>query len=384
MTKAAQQQITAVQDAAQALYASLELSSSSWKVAISDGTRTGRVVSVVGGDIEALLGQLEVARERFGLAKGCRVLVCQEAGRDGFWIHRALEKAGLESLVVDSSSIEVNRRARRAKTDRLDALRLLQMLMRHARGERVWSVLHVPAPEQEDARVLHRERQTLQKEIGREMNRIRSSLALFGIRVKTISEKLPVSALRAWDGTALPENKRAELTRELERLKLLKCQLRELDRVQNERLKGERECESMRKAAMLMQLVGIGRIGACILASEFFWRMFTNRREVGSAAGLTGVPYQSGTTGREQGISKAGSARIRALAVELAWLWLRYQPESALSKWFHRKWSVGTSRSRRVGIVALARRLLIDLWRYVEQGIVPDGAIMKRLAKTAA
>jgi transposase len=224
----------------------------------------------------------------------------------------------------------------------------------------------------------------LQKEIGQETNRIRSSLALFGVHVKKISEKLPLAALCTSDGKPLPENKLAELTRQVDRLRLVKSQLRELDRAQTERLKSERKSDSVRKAAMLMQLAGIGRIGACILASEFFWRTFANRREVGSAAGLTGVPYQSGTTGREQGISKAGNARIRALTVELAWLWLRYQPESALSQWFHRKWSTGTSRSRRVGIVALARRLLIDLWRYTEQGIVPDGAVMKRFMEKAA
>lgn len=386
MIQAAQRQSsTAVAPVAPVLYAALELSRRTWKVACSDGTRAGRVVTIDAGDMAALAKTFKVARERFGLPDGCRVLACQEAGRDGFWIHRHLGQAGVDTIVVDPASIEVNRRFRRAKTDRLDALKLLQMLVRHKRGERVWSVLRVPTPEQEDARRRHRERKTLLTEITRESNRIGSALALFGVSLKSF-RGLEIEKLSAWDGEPLPMNVRSELERALERLRLAQRQLRELETRRRKELKEARIERNrsgsipacMHKVIALMALRGIGEQGAQTLVHEFFWRQFNNRRELGSAAGLTGTPYQSGSSGRDQGISKAGNPRIRALMVELAWLWLRFQPKSELSLWFQRRWAVGASRQRRVGIVALARRLLIDLWRYVEQGIVPEGALAMR------
>ncbi len=386
MIQAAQRQSTAVAPVALVLYAALELSRLTWKVAFSDGTRPGRVVTIDAGDIAALAKAFKAAQQRFGLPDGCRILVCQESGRDGFWIHRHLKQAGVDSLVVDPASIEVNRRARRAKTDRLDALKLLQMLVRHERGERVWSVLRVPTPEQEDARRPHRERKTLQTEITRESNRIGSALALFGISLKSF-RGLEIDKLRAWDGEPLPMNVRSELDRALERLRLAQRQLREIETRRRKELKEARAQRNgsassvpacMHKILALMALRGIGEQGAQTLVHEFFWRQFNNRREVGSAAGLTGTPYQSGSSGRDQGISKAGNPRIRALMVDLAWLWLRYQPTSELSLWFQRRWAAGASRQRRVGVVALARRLLIDLWRYVQHGIVPEGALVMR------
>ena len=380
---ARKQTTTAVPQPAPMLFASLELSAKTWKVALSDGARPGRVVCVPAREVDALLAVLEEARQRFHLPSEARTLVCQEAGRDGFWIHRQLERAGVESLVVDPSSIEVNRRARRAKTDRLDALKLLQMLIRHHRGERVWSVLRAPTAEQEDARRLHRERKTLQTEVTRESNRIRSALALFGIGVERLGG-LDVAALETRDGQRLPTNARAEMGRALERLQLARKQLGDLERRRRKELADVRRkndgrrsmSPAMRKVLMLMALKGIGEQGAQTLAHEFFWRDFNNRREVGSAAGLTGTPYQSGASNRDQGISKAGNPRIRALMVDLAWLWLRFQPASDLSQWFQRRWATGPSRLRRVGIVAVARRLLIDLWRYVDQGVVPRGALL--------
>jgi transposase len=363
------------------------LSATSWKAALSDGRRQSpRVMTVKAGDIDGLVGVIEGARRKFGLPETCRKVVCQEAGRDGFWLHRRLEAAGMASLVVDSSSIEVNRRARRAKTDRLDVLKLVQMLMRHEQGEKVWSVVRVPTEEQEDARVVHREREMLLKECQRESNRIRSALAVHGLRVGSGSvENVAIDALRDAKGGQLPPNIRAKLRRDQERLKQLRRQLGAVEEVQEEALRntlsvntpGVKSDESIEKARMLMNLKGIGQNGAWILAFEFFWRSFLNRKEVGGAAGITGTPYLSGAGGHDQGISKAGSPRIRALAVELSWLWLRYQRDSALSKWFQRKWGHGNSRSRRVGIVALARRLLIALWRYVETGVVPEGAVLK-------
>lgn len=384
MVQAAQVKSTATRQPEPSLFVAVELSAKSWKVALTDGTRPGRIKNVAAGDIPALAEVFAGAKELFGLPSGCRTVVCQEAGRDGFWIHRMLERAGVESLVVDPSSIEVNRRARRAKTDRLDALKLLQMLERHVRGERVWSVLRVPSVEQEDARRPHRERKTLQSEITRESNRIGSVLALFGVRVKSFRD-LVAENLTAWDGSALPARTRAELARALERLKLARSQLRALEGRRRQELKEARAQRGsspgtvtpvVRKILTLMTLRGVGEQGAHTLVHEFFWRTFQNRRQVGSAAGLTGTPYQSGSSGRDQGISKAGNARIRSLMVDLAWLWIRYQPHSELTLWFQRRWAAGPSRQRRVGIVALARRLLIDLWRYVEHGIVPPGAIV--------
>ena len=385
MIQAAQRQNTPVAAVAPVLYAALELSRRTWKVALSDGTRPGRVVTIDAGDVAALGQAFQAAQQRFGLPGGCRTLVCQESGRDGFWIHRHLRRAGVDSLVVDPASIEVNRRARRAKTDRLDALKLLQMLIRHERGERVWSVLRVPTPEQEDARRPHRERKRLQTEITRESNRIGSALALFGISLKSF-RGLEIEKLSTWDGEPLPMNVRSELERALERLRLAQGQLQEIETRRRKDLKEASAQHNrsgsvpacMHKILTLMALRGIGEQGAQTLVHEFFWRQFKNRREVGSAAGLTGTPYQSGSSGRDQGISKAGSPRIRALMVDLAWLWLRYQPASKLSLWYQRRWAAGASRQRRVGIVALARRLLIDLWRYVEHGIVPEGALVMR------
>ncbi len=229
--------------------------------------------------------------------------------------------------MVDPSSIEVNRRARRAKTDRLDALKLLQMLVRHERGERVWSVLRVPTPEQEDARRPHRERKTLQTEITRESNRLGSALALFGIRVKSF-RGLAIETLTATDGTRLPAHVCAELGRALERLRLVRRQLQELEKVRRKELKDARRSRNdpssvttpMHKVIMLMAVRGIGEQGAQTLVHEFFWRDFKNRREIGNAAGLTGTPFQIGASGRDQGISKAGNPRVRALMVDPAWL----------------------------------------------------------------
>ena len=362
-----------VSASAAVLYMAQELSGTKWKLALSAGGIKVRHHVIEAGDRAQLLELIEKAKERFGLVGAVRVVSCYEAGRDGFWLHRWLSEAGIENVVVDSASIDVKRRQRRAKTDRLDALKLLSMLIRHCHGEPdVWQVLRVPSREEEDARRLHREFDSLKREHTRHTNRIGSLLALHGLRGKNIGG-------RGWDERltgycqGLGVNEVAELQRESARLTLVKQQMREIEAARGELLKSAQGL----KILHLARLCGIGVKSAWTLFYEFFWRRFNNRREVGSCAGLTGTPYQSGETSREQGISKAGNKRIRWLMVELAWSWLRYQPDSELSRWYGRRFAGGGARTRRIGIVALARRLLIAIWRYLEHGVVPEGARLK-------
>jgi transposase len=365
-----QEKLSAVQGL---LYMALELSDKKWKVALSTGGIKVRQYGVEGGNRGGLLAVIEKAKLRFGLSGAVKVVCCYEAGRDGFWVHRFLLEAGIENKVVDSSSIEVNRRQRRAKTDRLDAGKLLSMLVRHCTGEQdVWQVLRVPTRAEEDARRTHRELERLEQEHTAHTNRIGSLLALHGLRAKNIGG-------RGWEERLagycrqLGTHEAAELERESARLKLVKQQKREIQAAQGELLKSARGLQILR----LARLAGIGVKSAWTLFYEFFWRRFNNRREVGSCAGLTGTPYQSGDSQREQGISKAGNKRVRWLMIELAWSWLRYQPQSELSVWYGRRFAHGGKRLRRIGIVALARRLLIAIWRYLEQGVIPAGARLK-------
>ena len=361
---------------------------------------------------------------------------CYEAGRDGFWIHRALLAAGVENVVVDSASIEVSRRRRRAKTDRLDGAALLGLLARYVGGEeRVWRVVHVPPPEAEEARREGRELERLKKERTGHTNRVRGLLVLHGIRCASLRGlKAHLGELRDGHGQALGEFSQTELGRECERLELVERQIGDIEKARAARVKAARAARekatrtARRKAAdgaaqtvkrratkarvrpaqpaagaaaatdgaarswdglaipiniqkveVLQQLRGICG-GAWILVEEFFgWRVFRNGKQVGSLAGLTGTPYASGDTMRDAGISKAGNPRVRAVMVELAWGWLRLQPQSQLSRWYLARFGSG-KRNRRVGIVALARKLLIALWRFVEQGVVPEGAVLKTAA----
>jgi transposase len=352
-----------------------ELAQRHWRLAFTDGEGRPRLVTLEAGDRVAVRTAMAKARTHFGLDAATAVVSCYEAGRDGFWLHRWLLECGIENLVVDSGSIEVNRRQRRAKTDRLDALKLLSMLMRYVGGERrVWTVLHVPTAEQEDARRPHRERERLERERLAHSNRIRGLLMLHNIRVKTIGGpkwRQRLEALRA----QLPAQLWAEIGRENDRLTLLLEQIRglEAERAQSE----ARADPAQEKTAKLVRLVSIGPTSAWVLAREVFWRTLRNRREVANCAGLAPTPYASGESAHEQGISKAGNRRVRVLTVQLAWCWLRYQPRSALTQWFNARFADGGSRIRRIGIVALARRLLIALWRYVEYGVIPAGATLK-------
>jgi transposase len=268
---------------------------------------------------------------------------------------------------------------RRKKTDRIDVLKLMAHLVRYHRGEQqVWSVVHVPAPEAEDARRPHREIQRLSKERTAHSNRIRSLLALQGIRIGTIlslGEKL--ERLRCPNGLELPQNLKNELLREYQRYQLACRQIKELEDTKRVLVR-EANSENDKKVKQLMSLYGVGPRGADVLVYEFFgWRKFNNRREVAAAVGLTPTPYQSGEQNLDQGISKAGNRRVRSLMVELAWHWLRYQPQSALSMWYVKRFSVAKSRSRRIGIIAIARRLLIIFWRFLEQGVIPEGVRFK-------
>jgi transposase len=360
------------------LFVSLELGDRKWLVTASDsGTRVS-TYGVDAGNGPALLAAIERARLRFGLGKEAPVLSCYEAGRDGFWPHRFLLANGVRNHVVDASSIEVNRRQRRAKTDRIDGHKLLTMLVRFANGEKkVWAVARVPTEPEEDARRPERERARLVDERGQHVSRIKSLLVLQNLRPKHIGGRRWAKQLKA---LAVSPRLREELERETERLGLVDRQIAQLEREQAEQLASPagKEDASLLKQRELQKLRGLGLIGAWVLVSELFgWRSFNNRRQLAGSVGLGSSPYRSGTLEHDQGISKAGNPRVRALMVELAWSWLRYQPESALSKWYAQRFGRTGGRSRRIGIVALARRLLIALWRFVEHGVVPEGAKFK-------
>ena len=359
------------------LYMSLELSDRSWKVTIGDGHRGPSRYSVEAGDTAAVLDCVAKARSRSGHSTELTLHSCYEASRDGWRLHRWLISQGIDNIVVDSASIEVNRRARRAKTDRLDGDKLLAMLLRHHAGERVWSVLHEPTPADEDARRAHRELERLMHERTAHANRIGSLLVLHNLRPRIIIGGRDWASW--WDahGMQVPPELRAELEREGARLALVKQQIRELEAARRQAL----EAGKQPMVAQLAQLRAIGPKGAWVLVKELFgWRRFANRRELAGCLGLAPTPYDSGASQVEQGISKAGNKRARALLVELAWGWLRLQPESALTQWFYRRFAAGGTRMRRVGIVALARRLAIALWRYLQHGEIPAGAVLEPAA----
>jgi transposase len=365
---------------ARALHVAFELSKSNWKLAFSDGTmRPPRVVNVAARDLDGVLVQVDRARRNFGLDTAVNVHSCYEAGRDGFWLHRFLESQGIHSYVVDAASIEIPRRKRRAKTDRLDAVKLVLQLVRFANGEkRVWSIVRVPDVEDEDARQLHRDLDQLKKERRQHRTRIQSLLFIQGIDMKVSRGLLSLlDKMRLWDGSPLPASVKERIVREYHRLELVEEQIRELEKQRRELLQ-EAGTEQVKQVQRMAGLRGIGTTSAWVFVMEFFgWRQFHNRREVAGAAGLTPTPWQSGGDPREQGISKSGNKRVRSLAVEIAWSWLRYQPESKLTHWYLERFASGGARMRRIGIVALARRLLVQLWRFVDYGVVPDGALMK-------
>ena len=362
------------------LYMALELSQKEWKLGFSVGPgQAPRLRTVVGRDLDGLMNEIRLARERFGLGEDVAVGSCYEAGRDGFWLHRYLEAQGVRNLVVDSASIEVSRRFRRVKTDRMDVGKLLGMLMRYHLGEKkVWSVVHVPSVGAEDERQLHREMMALKKERTRHINRMKGLLASQGIAMEIGAGFMEaMEAVRLWDGSPLPIRLQKRLEREYDRIRLVEQQIGQLEKERDEVIQTSQE-QAVEQVRRLLQLKGIGVNSAWLYVMEFFaWRGFRNRREVGALAGLTPTPYQSGESSKESGISKAGNRQVRGMAIEIAWSWLRHQPDSALSCWYDRRFAKGSSRVRRIGIVALARKLLIELWKYLETGVVPEGAYLK-------
>lgn len=362
------------------LYLALELSNAQWKLGFTIGHRKRpRLRTITAGDLMALQDEVCQAKQRFRLSGDIPVVSCYEAGRDGFWLHRHLTSVGIANLIIDSASIEVNRRAKRAKTDRMDVSKLLTLLIRYHSGEdEICSVVHVPSVEAEDNRQLHRELGALKTERTRHINRIKGLLASQGVRMEVGKDFLKqLQGVCLWDGTPLPTGLRARLEREHERLQLVNQHIQVLEKERKEIIQhcSQPEIEQVRQ---LMRLRGIGVNTAWLFVMEFFgWRAFRNRGEVGALAGLVPTPYQSGDQSREQGITKAGNRLVRAVAIEIAWAWLRYQPQSKLSRWYEERFAHGSKRLRKIGIVALARKLLISLWHYLEQGIPPDGARLK-------
>jgi len=362
------------------LYVALELGQTTWKLGF--GTALGRPArrrTVAARDVVALQKEIHRAKEKLGLAYAASVYSCYEAGLDAFWIHRYLVAHDVKNVVVDSASIEVNRRSKQTKTDRLDVEKLLRMLIRYHNGEpEVWHVVHVPSVAAEDGRHLHRQLCTFRHDRNRHTNRIWGLLATQGVRLKPDKDFLEgVKQARCWDGQPLPPGLRRRVEREYAQLRAVKAQIAELKRQRKHQIatRQSREVEMVRQ---LMLVRGIGVNGAWLLVMEFFgWRDFRNRRELGALAGLTPTPYQSGSSYREQGISKAGNRWVRAMMVELAWCWLRYQPESGLAQWYRQNYDQAGRRERKTGIVAVARKLLIALWRYLETGALPPNAVLK-------
>ena len=380
------------------LYLALELGERTWKLAVTTGFgERPRVRAIPARDLAALDRELTRAQARRRLPPATPVVSCYEAGRDGFWLHRALVRRGIANRVVDSASIEVNRRARRAKADHLDAEKLVVMLVRAAQGDpRVWHEVGVPSEAAEDARTLHREFAAVTAARTAVRTRMHGLLATQGVTLALTGDVgAALGAVRRWDGTPLPPALLARLGREWAEVQHLTTRVLALRAARRALLRAApeaapnampdatdaTEATETRARAQMRQLARLGAVGeaiATVLVREFFsWRTFRNGREVGALAGLVPTPYQSGTQHHEQGISKAGNRHVRHMAVELAWCWLRYQPQSALAQWYGAHFGGGGPGRRRVGVVALARKLLIALWRYLETGVVPDGARLK-------
>lgn len=362
------------------LHLAFELGNGRWRLGFTTAFgQRARHRTVAARDREAVLREIEAAKERFGLATDTRVVSCYEAGRDGFWLHRFLESQGVENRVIDSSSIEVNRKRRRAKTDRLDLDGLVRLLLRYEAGEpKAFSVVRVPSDREEDARHLHRELLTAKRDRTRVTNRIRGFLANQGLTIdlhKDVPEQ--IEAMRRWDGSPLPTALVRRLLREWETVRFLTRQIERLVRERREIVRSGPD-PAMAKVLQLAQLKGVGINSAWLYTMELFgWRQFRNGREIGSLAGLTPTPHPSGELRRELGIDKAGNKRVRWMAIEAAWSWIRFQPNSALTRWYEERFAHGGPRMRKIGIVAVARKLLVALWRYLETGVLPEGAELK-------
>jgi transposase len=365
-----------------AIFVSLELSRSAWLVTSLSpgGCKKMSKHQVCGGDVAGLLTRFAElqARARARTNQLFPLIVIQEAGLDGFWLHRVLQSEGIESYVVDPASIATSRRRRRAKTDKIDGEALVRALLAHQRGEpRVCAMVKAPTPEEEDRRRICRERKTLTSERVEHVNRIKGLLfaqGVSGYEPMHRHRRARLEDLRTGDGRPLPRHLKAQLIRELDRLELL---LEQIEAVEAERDILLASANKTSTPVRLLELKGVGPEFANVLWSEGLYRHFDNRRQVAAYAGLAPTPWQSGTIDREQGVSKAGNPRLRATMIQLAWLWLRHQPDSALSRWFHERVKMSGGRLKKPMIVALARKLLIALWKYMTAGIVIEGAVIK-------
>jgi transposase len=383
---------TAIRTQIAAIFVSLELSRSNWLItSLSPGS--GEKMSkhsVAAGDLKGLLGRFaELQRKALArTGKSYPIITMQEAGLDGFWIHRALQQEGIESHVVDAASIAASRRRRRAKTDRIDGEALLRVLLAYKRGEpRVCAMAVAPSPEEEDRRRLGREREVLIGERISHVNRIKGLLfaqGIAGYAPLRRNRRAQLEALRTGDGRALPEHVKVQISRELDRLELLLAQLKAVEAERDAMLIAVAgpadDTRISHPLAMLLGVKGIGMEFAASLWLECFYRTFANRRQLAAYAGLAATPWQSGAVAHEQGVSKAGNPRVRTKMVQLAWLWLRHQPKSALALWFHEQGKRERKNWRKSAIVALARKLLVALWKYVSAGVVIEGATLKSAA----
>jgi transposase len=359
-----------------------ELSKADWKLGVLlPGAQQMSRFTIKGGDVAAVSARLAAIRAKAATSGlPVRILSCYEAGFEGHWLHRWLESQGVVSHEVDPSSIEVNRRARRAKTDRIDLARIMRAFLAHLRGEPLaCSIVHVPTSEEEDDKRPSRERERLLKERTAHTNRIKALLHAQGIRdARPLARDFPrrLEDARTGDGRALPPRLAAEIARERERLVVVDKQIAAIEADCKAECRKAAPGSSTAKIVLLARLKGLGITDGRVLVKEVFYRRFANRRQVGACVGLVGTPYSSGEQERDQGISKAGNRRARTAAIELAWRWTRWQPDSALTRWFKARVGDGKGRVRRIAIVALARKLMVALWRYLETGVVPDGAVL--------
>jgi transposase len=357
------------------LYVAFELGKASWKLGLTAGFGIAPIVRTVGsGDWEAVEQAFAIARRRFALPTDARTVSCYEAGRDGFWIHRALVGRGVANRVVDASSIDVKRRQRRMKTDRLDAVKLVQMLVRVCAGETdAWSEVRVPTLAVEAARHVSRERAALTQEHTRGVNQLRSWLATMGATLPKQRTAGWWQRVRDWAGAPLPPALQHRLARAHARLRLIAEQITTLETAQAAAVASAPADSAVRR---LVQLKGVATTSATILIDEgVAWRGFTNRRQLGGLLGFAPLKYESGTLSRDQGISRSGNRRLQATMVQLAWRWVHWQPHSALTRWYLARFGIG-KRVRKIGIVALARKLLIALWRWATAGVLPTGAVL--------
>jgi transposase len=372
--------MTTASNPAGALYVALELGCDKWVLAsATQAAEKPRFRTVPARALAKLTEEIAKAKARFGLPVDAPVCTCYEAGRDGFWLHRALTKLGIMNVVVDASSIEVNRRQKQVKSDPVDAGKLVNMLCRYHAGERkVWSVVHVPSVADEDGRQLHRGLKDLQRQKTGCSNRIKGLLASLGLTAAVDANfRATLTGLRDWADQPVPVGMQTRLLQEYAVWETLHRQERDAANEQERQLR-EGQAPHLERVRQLMGLRAVGVRTAWILVRELLsWRGIKNGKELGALVGLTPMPYDSGKSKREQGISKAGNKHVRSLMVELAWMWLRWQPTSALSQWYERRFGPGNKRARKVGIVALARKLLIALWRFVDQGELPEGAEAK-------